>query len=263
MPSSRTEVRKLPELIVGIHQPNYLPWLGYFRKVALSNVFVFFDNVQMPGGKSFVSRNAVKTANGRQWLTVPVSGKGRLPIAEVPITDQAWPRKHLRTLELSYRNLPGLAFLDAVVRPVLEQGHDRLAELNMALIEAIIRGLGFADVEFVRASALDLKQQGAATIPEILGHCRAAVYATGQGAGSTRHLDIQKLRDASIETRFVSSLFPEHVQPHGPFDAGLSIIDAILCLGPEASAKMLCTDPWAPAPANAGSGGAETDNAES
>lgn len=236
----------MSELIVGIHQPNYLPWLGYFRKIVISDTFVFFDNVQMPGGKSFVSRNAIKTANGRQWLTVPVAGKGHLPIAEVPITDRAWQRKHLKTLELSYRKLPGLAFLDAVVRPVLEQGHDRLAALNMALIEAIVRGLGFTEVEFVRASDLDLKQQGAATIPEILEQCRATVYATGQGAGSTRHLDIQKLRDVGIETRFVGSDFPEYAQPHGPFEAGLSVIDAILCLGPEAVAEMLCADPWTP-----------------
>jgi hypothetical protein len=46
-------------MIVGVHQPNYLPWLGYFHKLALCDVFVFFDHVQMPGGKSFVSRNAI------------------------------------------------------------------------------------------------------------------------------------------------------------------------------------------------------------
>jgi hypothetical protein len=65
-------------MIVSIHQPNYLPWLAYFRKIADADRFVFFDNVQMPIGKSLVSRNRVKTAQGVRWLTVPTD---RLPIS--------------------------------------------------------------------------------------------------------------------------------------------------------------------------------------
>ena len=51
-------------ITVSIHQPNYLPWLGYFRKIAQSDVFVFFDNVQMPIGKSLVTRNRIKARAG-------------------------------------------------------------------------------------------------------------------------------------------------------------------------------------------------------
>ena len=89
--------------IVSIHQPNYLPWLGYFRKVAVSDIFIFFDNVQMPGGKSFVSRNRIKTKNGLQWLSVPVYGKGKLPISSVLLADNKWKRKHLKTLLMKTR----------------------------------------------------------------------------------------------------------------------------------------------------------------
>ena len=65
-------------MIVSIHQPNYLPWLGYFDKIIKSDIFVIFDDVQYPRGKKgfFGNRNQIKTNNGKMWLTVPVIGKG-------------------------------------------------------------------------------------------------------------------------------------------------------------------------------------------
>src|SRR3954465_564030 len=96
-------------MIVGIHQPNYLPWLGYFRKVVKSDVFVFFDNVQMPMGKSFVTRNQVKTIAGPLWLTVPVK-KHADPglIRDARIVAGPWRRKHIGTLRSAYAGSPWL-----------------------------------------------------------------------------------------------------------------------------------------------------------
>ena len=63
---------------LAVHQPNYLPWLGWFHKLAAADVFVYLDAVQFPRGRSFAARNRIKTPNGVAWLTVPVSvPKGR------------------------------------------------------------------------------------------------------------------------------------------------------------------------------------------
>ena len=61
-------------MTVSIHQPNYLPWIGYFNKIVRSDTFVIFDDVQFPVGKKgfFGNRNKIKTNNGELWLTVPV-----------------------------------------------------------------------------------------------------------------------------------------------------------------------------------------------
>ena len=58
-------------MIITAHQPAYLPWLGLIHKIAISDVYVFLDNVQFEKN-SFTNRNKIKTANGPIWLTVPV-----------------------------------------------------------------------------------------------------------------------------------------------------------------------------------------------
>ncbi len=58
---------------MAMHQPNYVPWLGYFHKLARCDMFVHLDTVQFPRGQSFGARNRIKTPNGVAWLTVPVA----------------------------------------------------------------------------------------------------------------------------------------------------------------------------------------------
>jgi hypothetical protein len=87
---------------VAVHQPNYAPWCGYFAKMLAVDAFVFFDDAQLPQGRSPVSR--VKIASGHdadQWLTVPVR-KGVKPIREVELADEPWAERHRRTLQQTY-----------------------------------------------------------------------------------------------------------------------------------------------------------------
>ena len=95
-------------MIVSIHQPAYLPWLGYFHKILRSDVFVFLDTVQLEKN-GFANRNRVRTRSGVRWLTVPLLIKGHMgrSIRGMQINRAAgWQRKHLRTMEQAYRNRP-------------------------------------------------------------------------------------------------------------------------------------------------------------
>lgn len=95
-------------MILSIHQPAYLPWLGYFDRIARSDKFVYLDNVQFERN-SFINRNRIKTANGPIWLTIPVRLKEHFnkTIADIEIdARQNWKRKHLRSIEQNYRHAP-------------------------------------------------------------------------------------------------------------------------------------------------------------
>ena len=98
------EEKLIMERIVAIHQPNFLPWLGFFYKMLRSDVFVLLDNVQFPIGRSYVSRVKIKLSQGAIWLTVPVSHNFGQLTKDVKINNkELWQEKHLKTLEMNYK----------------------------------------------------------------------------------------------------------------------------------------------------------------
>src|SRR4051794_36640605 len=87
-----------------VHQPNYLPWLGFFAKLAASDVYIVLDNVQYSGG-SWINRVRVRGTDPSMWLTVPIKRPAVLetPIFEIAIDYSSnWPRKHLTALQSRY-----------------------------------------------------------------------------------------------------------------------------------------------------------------
>jgi hypothetical protein len=91
-------------MILSVHQPQYLPWLGYFDKIAQSDTFVFLNCVQYKH-REFQNRNKIRTADGWLWLTVPVETKDKHEqlISEVKIDNSLrWQEKHWRAIRTSY-----------------------------------------------------------------------------------------------------------------------------------------------------------------
>ena len=95
----------MPVKTISIHQPGYLPWLGFFHKMICSDEFVIFDDVQF-GKNSFDNRNKIKTPNGPIWLTVPIitAGKSKETMINTAQIDnrQPWRKKHSDTIKLNY-----------------------------------------------------------------------------------------------------------------------------------------------------------------
>ena len=70
---------------VVISQPMLLPWIGIFEQIKASDIFIHYDDVQFPQGRSFSSRVQVKTQQGSRWLTVPVKHDGKQLIRDMKI----------------------------------------------------------------------------------------------------------------------------------------------------------------------------------
>ena len=92
-------------MIVSIHQPEHMPWSGFFHKMSLSDVYVLLDNVQYKKN-NWQNRNRIVTRNGlQQWITIPVKLKGHMQttIRDIKINDQEdWRRKYLGRINDSY-----------------------------------------------------------------------------------------------------------------------------------------------------------------
>src|SRR4051812_37622736 len=89
------------------HQPNYIPWPGYFVKMAQCDIFLILDTAQFQTGSSLDNRNLIKTPQGTQLLTVPVKRKGMgLQRFDEVIVIPGWKRKHLMALQVNYAKAP-------------------------------------------------------------------------------------------------------------------------------------------------------------
>lgn len=214
-------------MIVAIHQPNFLPWLGFFHKLLLSDVFVLFDNVQFSRGKSFTNRVSIKTANGINWLTVPVERKGLcLPIKDVKIANvESWKEKHLKTLWNNYKKASYFDEFFNEITKIYQVNHTNLASFNTDLIHLVAKVLD-ADTKIKKASDLiEDGGNGPELIDKIMTALGADKYLAGGGNGHKRYQE--EIGNKDFEVVFQPFKHPEYKQLWGEFQENLSIIDLI------------------------------------
>ncbi len=220
-------------MIMGAHQPNYLPWLGFFDKMLQCDVFVISDSLQFER-HDFQNRNRIKTPHGVRWLTVPVKhdGNGNLmPINEIEIANHhnlPGLKRHWETLRASYARSPYWKEHKDFFESTYQKEWTKLVDLNMHLIEGLRKFLGI-DTPLVKASSLRATGQKNELIIAQCKELGADVYLSGLGAKS--YLDVARFREEGIEVRFQDFQYPVYRQPHGEFVPNLSVVDYLFCTG--------------------------------
>jgi hypothetical protein len=221
-------------MVAAVHQPNYLPWLGYFHKIAQSDVFVLLDCVQYPRGQSVANRNKIKAAQGVQYLTVPVSipkgRKGKVCYMEVETADMQWKARHLKSLQLNYGRAPYFKqYFDDLASLLAE---DRsFVERNVALIRYFAQQLSIA-TPMIRLSEMALEpDRKSELIVNICCHLGANVYLSGQGA--RKYNDDGLFAAHGVELVYQQFACPTYPQLHGSFVPNLSIVDLLFNCGPD------------------------------
>ncbi len=214
-------------------QPTYLPWLGYFALIASADVFVFLDTVQFDR-RSWQQRNRIKGPQGAVWLTIPVIAKGRADqkIIDVVIDPASnFADKHIASLRHAYGKAPHFDAWSEMLFGHIAHGHARLADLDIALIEEIAGGLGFAP-RFVRASTLSATGAKDGLLAAICAELDADRYLSP--AGSAVYLGAgNALEAAGVSVEFSAFRHPVYPQRHGDFLEGLSVADALFMNGAE------------------------------
>ena len=95
---------------ISIHQPQYLPWLPYFSKIAKSDIFVFLDQVQYQKN-GLHNRNELINSNGKFWLTIPINKDNCKLLDQVKIAGDNWPKKHIKSIKMNYSKAKNYIFL--------------------------------------------------------------------------------------------------------------------------------------------------------
>jgi len=226
------------DTIVAIHQPNYLPWLGFFDKANKADVLILLDNVQYPK-RSWSNRVHIKCPAGSAWLTVPVTVKGRYHqlIAEAEINYQDnWVGKHLATLERTYRALPFYEETMGPIKALLEQRPGHLSALNEAMIRSLCESLEI-DTEVISGSDLDVSGASTELLIGLTKAVGGSTYLSGEGGRLYQENQLYEAADVAL--RFQDFQHPEYEQPFQPFLTGLSIFDVLCCTGLAQTRHML------------------------
>jgi len=227
-------------ITVAIHQPNFLPWLGFFYKWARSDLLVLLDDVQFIK-RSIINRVKIKGPEGERWLTVPVIQKGRYfqGIDEVEV-QAGWQKKVLGSIRACYGRAP---YFDAYFPALagLLQADDRLlVEVNARLLAWLAENLGIT-APAMKASALT-GVTGQST-ERLVSICRAvAADRYLSGFGGQKYQEADSFAEGGIDLVISDFSHPHYRQLWGDFIPGLSAIDLLMSCGPQAR-EMLWPSP--------------------
>jgi hypothetical protein len=224
-------------MIISVHQPQYIPWLGYFEKISKSDNFVFLDNVQYKE-REFQNRNKIRTKDGSSWLTVPVisKGEGRQNIRDVKVDNEvAWQRKHLASLRTSYAKATFFKDYYPFFEEVLGREWGYLKDLNIEIIKFILKDLSI-DTPITFESDLNVKTMSTQRIIDICKKLKAGTYLSGSGGKG--YIDQGLFAQEDVKLIYQDFLHPQYKQCYEPFMPFMSIIDLLFNHGP-GSRKIL------------------------
>lgn len=219
-------------MIVAIHQPEFLPWLGFLDKAAQADLLVLLDHVPIRK-RYFHNRNRIRTANGVEWVTVPIHSGGWPAINEIEVSNESqgtWGRKIWAAIKQNYGRAPYFERYADGLQALLEKRWVRLVELNEALIHYLFDAYGIK-VNMVNSSKFDLKSSKGRLMLDLSIATAATTYLSG--VSGKDYLDLQSFEKAGIGVRFQEFFHPIYLQRYQPFIPCMSCIDLLFQLGPQ------------------------------
>lgn len=224
--------------VIGILQPGYLPWLGFFEQMYKSDVFVIYDDVQYDK-EGWRNRNRIKTANGAQWLTVPVHVKlSQHPlINEVLINNKEnWMKKHFTAIKLNYSKAPYFKDYIGIFEDAYSRKWEYLIDIDMHFIVRLAECLGIYNKRIVRSSNLAVQGDRIERLVKICKNFNGDIFY--EGASGRDYVDETIFFQHGIKVEFQEYRHPTYHQLYGEFIPYLSVIDLLFNQG-KASLEIL------------------------
>lgn len=233
---------------VGVLQPGYLPWLGYFDLMALSDVFVIYDDVQ-PDRRGWRNRNRLLSNNGPAWITVPVQWKGSrdMTIRDLRINEGTWVKKHVLSIRSRYGKAPYFKECFPVIEEYLmgrkwEWLIDLCLEGHRVLCDLIgLKG------EITLSS--ELGHRGVGRNERLIALCKElkAQRYIATDASEDYIASAHELWSAEgIEVCYQRYEPPTYEQFGGEFVSHLSVVDALMFTKPEVLSYLATSRPSIP-----------------
>ncbi|MFH1524486.1 MAG: WbqC family protein [Chloroflexota bacterium] len=226
---------------VVILQPSYIPWRGYFHQIHKADLFIFYDDVQYDK-HGWRNRNQIKTAQGKQWLTIPVHSigvtRGR-PIRGIEIDwSKPWATNHWKALTFAYAKAPYFRQYAAFLEPFYHRHDQFLADFTIDLTVALTREIGMMHTRFMRASEVPgVPGEKTDRLIQILRQVGAEHYISGPSARD--YIEEEKFSEAGITLEYISYDYREYPQFYPPYDPYVTILDLLFMVGENALSYII------------------------
>lgn len=218
-------------MIIGIHQPNFFPWFGYFVKIVRSDIFVFLDDIQLvQTGGSYTNRTSLNIQGNSKYFSVPIKRlSGTQLINQSHFANNVWQKKLKGTLQINYSKAPYYKGNIDLIHRLIDYNTDSLSEFNINTIITLAKYMGIENT-FVNSSSLLVTGCSTERLVGIVKHLRGDTYLSGKGAD--KYQQTIMFDRNQIILRYNEFEHPVYQQNKTKqFLKGLSILDFLFNLG--------------------------------
>jgi hypothetical protein len=221
--------------LVTMHQPNYLPWIGLFSKVMLTDCFVIMDTFKYTR-HGITHRNKIRTNTGSGYLTIPISKEfATAKIKDVALPqDKAWQEIHWQSIYQNYVKTGFFKNYSNFFEKLYKQDFYYLWQINLDIIRYMLKSFEI-NVEIIMASDLNIDASLKHTdiIIAILKNIGVNTYLSGPSGRD--YLELEKFHQNNLNCRFAQFKHPVYKQRYPGFVPNLSAIDLLFNIGPQSS----------------------------
>ena len=237
------------ETIVSIHQPAYIPWLGYFDKIAKSNIHIILDDAEYSKNDLF-NRNIINTPNGWIWLTIPVNYKNKTPINQIKIDNsKKWRKKHWNSIKLNYAKAPFFKEYSKNFEKLYSQEWGNLSDFTNAINKEILNILGIK-TKLIKSSEINPKGQRNEKLLNLCKATQATTYLSGEGAKDPKqgaYINEALFLKNNIKVNYQGFKHPEYEKIWKETNSSIntdevsnfSILDILFTLGKDKVKKLI------------------------
>jgi len=221
---------------VVIHQPDFIPYIGFFHRLLDCDLFVILDDVQFLR-RGWHHRDKIKTPQGEKWLTLGlIKSPQETKINEILLKDDGWKEKHLDFIKNNYKKSKFFHEVYPYIEKLYVNKIDKMIDFNMLSIKMLLE-LFEIEVEIVYSSKYEVTSKANNLLVDILEQVSASHYLSGTGAKN--YFEKEPFEDKKIEVIWQDFKHPVYPQLHGEFVPYLSSIDMLFNCGIENSREIL------------------------
>jgi len=230
-------------MIVTIHQPDFMPWLGLFNKIKNADEFIILDHtINNPKSPEFWCRRVKMLIGGKDhWMSVSLKKDNNnlfVPIKDMELQiDEKSNKKFLQSIELNYKKAPYFNEIYYLVENYFKMSTNNLSKRNSWFITEVMEKLGI-NTKIIYSSDLNPIYTSNEMLIDLLKKRNATTYLCGAGASGYQKDELYLAENILVVyNRFIHPTYKQFNS--NQFLSGLSIIDPLMNIGFEQTAKLI------------------------